>query len=104
MKGGSHTWGATSKWLSKKGWRQVKGQHMHHWFFKQNLGVGKYVPNIIKNQPWNLMPMKSPQFHRALHGQGTMNVLEQMWYGTPTWFKALNISVFGRVGNMFNED
>ena len=96
---GSHTWGATSKWLTKKGWRQFKGQHMHHWLIKQGGRIGKMVPEIIKNQPWNLMPMKTAALHRALHGRGTMNAIEKLWHGTPRWFKALGVSIFGRAAN-----
>lgn len=96
---GKHTWGATRKWITRKGFRQFKGQHMHHWLLKQNRGIGKYFPGAIKNQPWNVMPMKSPKFHRALDGRGTMNAIERSWRGTPRWFKALNISIFGRLGN-----
>jgi hypothetical protein len=70
---------------------------MHHWFVPQS-GWGKYVPDLIKNQPWNIMPMPSAEFHRAIHGLGIhpFSAAEQIWYGTPGWFKALLISTFGR--------
>jgi hypothetical protein len=32
--------------------------------------------------------MPNATFHQALHGYGTMNMTERMWFGTPTWFKA----------------
>ena len=73
---------------------------MHHWLFNQNQGIGKYVADSIKNQPWNLMRMPADTaFHDALHGGGRnpMNVVEGMWYGTPQWFKALSISGSGRM-------
>ena len=66
---------------------------MHHWLFKQNTGLGKYVPDVIKNQPWNLMPMKSPRIHYlADHG----NILQKFWYGTPRGAKAFLGSTVGR--------
>jgi RHS repeat-associated protein len=95
---GSHTWKATSKWLTKTGWREFKGQEMHHWLVPQG-GWGGKVPDAIKNQPWNLMPMSDAAFHDALHGGGeyAMTFMERMWYGTPTSAKALGFSVGGRV-------
>jgi len=95
---GVHTWEATRKWLTKKGWREFKGQHMHHWLIPQN-GWGRYIPDAIKNQPWNLMGMRSAAFHRGLHGIGPdpMNLLGKTAYGTPTWFKLGIFSSGGRV-------
>jgi RHS repeat-associated protein len=97
---GSHSWDATRKWLTKTGWREFKGQEMHHWLLQQNSGIGKYAPNAIKNQPWNLMPMPSHEFHQALHGFGEMNFAERALYGTPDWAKALGISGMGRMANL----
>ncbi|MFH1932548.1 MAG: RHS repeat-associated core domain-containing protein [Pseudomonadota bacterium] len=99
IKLGSHTWPATRKWLTKTGWREFKGQHMHHWLFQQNRGIGKYVSKAIKNQPWNLMRMPSRVFHEALHGKGLMkfNLVERFFKGTPAWFKAFIFSSTGRV-------
>ncbi|HYG37620.1 MAG TPA: RHS repeat-associated core domain-containing protein, partial [Cytophagales bacterium] len=99
FKTGSHSWGATRAWLGRTGQAQ-KGQHMHHWLFQRNQGIGKYVPNAIKNQPWNLMPMPSSQFHRALHGFGDMNIAERMWYGTPAWFRS---GTLGTGGDLVNQ-
>ena len=98
---GSHTWDATRKWLTKTGWREFKGQEMHHWLLKQNSGLGKYTPNIIKNQPWNLMGMPSRGFHDAIHGKGLMkfNTMEQFYEGTPNWFKTFLLSTTGRVAS-----
>ncbi|QSA95834.1 PKD domain-containing protein [Methylococcus sp. EFPC2] len=98
IKTGSHSWSATSKWLTKTGWREFKGQEMHHWLIPQN-GWGKNVPNAIKNQPWNLMPMPSREFHEGLHGWGEMNAAERLWNGTPTGAKALAGSTAGRGAN-----
>ncbi|SCY35580.1 RHS repeat-associated core domain-containing protein [Desulfoluna spongiiphila] len=101
FKVGSHTWTATSKWLSKSGWRQYKGQHMHHWLFHRNQGLGKYVPDVIKNQPWNLMAMPNAIFHMSIHGKGKapFNAAEKIWHGTPRWFKAMLFSGSVRVAN-----
>jgi len=102
---GKHTWGATRKWITRKGLRQFKGQHMHHWLLKRNRGIGKYFPGAIKNQPWNLMPLgktarESAALHRSIQGigQNPFNVLKQWYYGTPRWFKALKASTIGRIG------
>jgi len=91
---GSNTWGATSKWLTKTGWREFRGQEMHHWLLQQ----ASSFPNWLKNQPWNLIGTPSRVFHQALHGVGPrqMTALERVWYGTPSWFKALLPSLAGR--------
>jgi len=74
------------------------GQHMHHWLFHQNEGIGRYVPDWLKNQPFNLMPMPSAAFHTALHGKGpnAMNFFARQWFGTPWWVKLLGGDYFGK--------
>ena len=99
LKVGSHTWTATSKWLTKTGWREFKGQEMHHWAIPQG-GWGRNIPDAIKNQPWNLMGTPSSEFHQALHRYGEMNALQRAWYGTPTWSKAGAFSTAGRGANI----
>ena len=89
---GSYSWSAMSKWMTRTGWREFKGQELHHWFFKQS----GPVPNIIKNQPLNIMPMPSRAFHESLHGWGEMGDIARLYYGNPGWFKALFISYGGR--------
>jgi RHS repeat-associated protein len=99
-KTGSHTWSATSKWLTKTGWRETPGQHMHHWLLHRNEGIGKYAPNWLKNQPWNLMPMDSAT-HTAVHGGGpnAYGPWGKFWNGTPGWAKAAGASAGGRGAN-----
>jgi RHS repeat-associated protein len=92
---GSHSWSATRKWLGKNGYAE-SGQHVHHWAVHQATAK-RYGLEAVTNQPWNLMPMPSATFHRALHGYGNMNIAERMWYGTPTWFKAGLFSGGGRI-------
>ena len=101
--GGSHTWDATRSWLNTTGRVEFKGQHFHHWLFERNQGIGQYVPDVIKNQPWNLMGMPGSDFatsnayHQWLH-HGT-NPAERLWYGTPAWAKAASASAGGRGAN-----
>jgi RHS repeat-associated protein len=97
---GSHTWDATRKWLTKCGWREFKGQEMHHWAVPQN-GWGEFLPKWFKNQPWNLSSMPSAAFHDALHGAGpdAFNFGERLWYGTPDWLAAGMASTAGREAN-----
>ena len=96
---GSHTWPATRKWLLKIGWVEP-WQPAHHWAIPQS-GWGEYIPDFIKNQPLNLMPMENRALHDAVHGVGPspFNAIEQFLYGTPGWFKALLVSGFGRVAD-----
>lgn len=96
FKAGSHTWDATRKWYSRRASRSgaplEPGQEVHHWFFQQNQGIGKNVPEIIKNQPWNLLPMPTdPTVHRAFFGR---------WgQGTPHWAKNAEAGFVGDAAN-----
>ena len=97
--GGTHGWKGTRKWLGEMGLAE-KYQHMHHALIP-NGGWGKVVPDVIKNQPWNLKAMESPLHHVRVHGNSRtfglpkFNPLEQYWHGTPKWWKAANASAAG---------
>jgi hypothetical protein len=96
---GSHSWGATRKWMGKKGLAE-DGQHVHHWAIP-NGRWGKRVPDFIKNQPWNGRPMETPLHHIRTHGASRkfglpqFNVFERYWHATPGWWKAANASLAG---------
>ena len=88
-KAGSHTWAATRKWLGKEGYLEA-GQHGHHWLIPRN-GWGKDVPDWLKNHPWNIKGMPSPEIHGRIHGRYNgpqFNPAQRFWYGTPAWWKA----------------
>jgi hypothetical protein len=76
------------------------GQPGHHLFVHQN-GEGKVWPDWLKNQPWNIKPMKNAEVHGRLHhqynGLPPFKGLERYWHGTPDWLKALNASYGARV-------
>jgi hypothetical protein len=40
------------------------------------------------------MTLPDQATHIAVHGKGpnAMNIMEQLWYGTPQWFKSFFIS------------
>ena len=80
------------KWLGEKGFLEP-GQHGHHAIIPNN-GWGKSVPDVIKNQPFNIKGMKTPEQHGRIHGrylgQPQFNAIERYWYGTPRWWKAAN--------------
>ncbi len=95
-KGGSHAWSATRKWLGKE--YLEPGQHGHHWLIPQN-GWGKDVPDWLKNQPWNIKGMPSPEVHGRIHGRYNgpqFNPAQRFWYGTPAWVKAVAGEAVGR--------
>ncbi|WP_347557573.1 RHS repeat-associated core domain-containing protein [Robbsia sp. KACC 23696] len=81
-KTGSNTWSATRKWLAKDVWDLKKGQNVHHWFIEQNSAIGKVVPDRIKNQPWNLNPMRSALSHSKLH---RLDPVTRTLIGAPGW-------------------
>ena len=83
-----------------------KNQPIHHWFAHRNQGPFKNLPDRIKNQPWNLMPMPNRAFHNSIHGVGSnpFNIGQKMYYGTPQWAKATTGYVGSRATNeLFNE-
>ena len=86
------------KWMGKKGYL-ARYQHGHHWALSRNEGLGRYVPDAIKNQPWNIKPMPSPKVHGRIHGpyagQKQFNLAQRYWYGTPAWSKVGTVSAAG---------
>jgi RHS repeat-associated protein len=95
---GSHTWPATSKWLTKVGWREFVGQDMHHWLIPQRQW-GKVIPEWLKNQPFNLKPMSSKLLHQAIENKGgaQLSILERIWRGSPGWSKLVLGDAAGHV-------
>jgi hypothetical protein len=97
---GSNTWNATRKWMGKNGFLDA-GQHGHHWLIPQN-GWGKDIPDIVKNQPWNIKGMPSPEIHGRIHGayggKPQFNLLQQLHFGMPTWAKTATVADTARGG------
>ncbi len=98
-KTGSHTWKATRSWLGRRGYARA-GQEVHHWLIPRNQW-GRRVPDWIKNQPWNLMPMPSRAWHNAIEGKGpnAFGPLGRLWHGSPAWARATGISAAGKAIN-----
>jgi hypothetical protein len=77
-------------WMRGKGLIS-KGQQGRHWLFHQNRGVGKQVPEWIKNQPPNIIPLDRVTHGRLDHRVGDLprfGLVDRLRYGTPTWAKA----------------
>lgn len=75
-----------------------KYQHGHHWIVHRNEGIGRHIPEAIKNHPLNIIGMpKDPSVHGRLHGRykglPKYNALQKYWYGTPLWFKNLKLDL-----------
>jgi len=96
---GFHTWPATRQWLTKTGFAD-KGQVVHHALLERNQGIGKYLPDWFKNQPFNLKPMPSAQIHdrmtHAAWGQPQLNFFQRWHYGTPDWAKWAQLGTAGK--------
>jgi len=93
-------WTGVSKWLGDIGFRDFKGQIIHHWAAGRNSGIFKSLPDWIKNQPWNYVRMPSQQIHNIVEAKGAGRAMNpivrsfyQVWYGTPDWFKAHWLSI-----------
>jgi hypothetical protein len=85
-------------WLGKERGMLAPKQHGHHWAIPQN-GWGKHVPDAIKNQPWNIKPMPSPEVHGRLtgsyKGKPRFTPIERYVHGTPTWSKVGTAAAVG---------
>lgn len=101
LKKGSNTWSATSKWLRGKNgpggpYSPKPGNEYHHWAIEQNSAIGKKVPNVIKNQPWNLNPIPK-ETHNLIHGNAPRGeqygILMRWWQGTPGWAKGVEMGL-----------
>lgn len=79
-------------------------QHGHHWLIPHKEGWGKHVPDVIKNQPWNITPMPSAEIHGRIHGRykgkARFNPAERIWHGTPGWSKRAAGSATAHVTSM----
>jgi RHS repeat-associated protein len=96
---GSHTWSATRKWYGKT--RELPpNTQVHHWAVPQG-GWGKTVPDVVKNQPWNLNPMRDWATHANIHGYGPdpYNAVGRWWHGTPDWAKIAEGLIAGKSAN-----
>jgi hypothetical protein len=98
--GASHAWKDTRRWMGEKGLLEP-GQHGHHWLIPQR-GWGAKVPDVIKNQPWNIKGMASPQLHTRIRtgtqsGLPRLTPLERYVHGTPSWWKVKNGMTAGHV-------
>ncbi len=99
---GSHSWSATKGYWGKSGIKQLTGGSKHHWLISQKL-MNRY-PQLkpVGNQFWNIKTFSSHADHiRLAHGQTYGGLrgaspLGQIWYGTPTWPKAVIGSYGGR--------
>ena len=97
---GSNSWNATRKWMGKNKFLDA-GEHGHHWLIPQK-GWGEHVPDVVKNQPWNIKRMASPEVHGRIHGpyagKPRYNPVQGAWFGTPTWSKVVGASDSVRTG------
>lgn len=73
-------------------------QQVHHWFFRANGPIGRHLPDVIKNQPWNLNPVPKG-VHDLIHGNAPGGVqygaLMRWWQGAPSWAKSVEVGVGG---------
>jgi RHS repeat-associated protein len=106
-------WSAWRSFYGREGLAEA-GEQLHHWAWQRNgAKSGSGFSWWLKNQPWNLMPMKESrlfgytgnEIHTLIHG-GSIRRGTIIWkgdllgealratYGTPLWFKTtVNYSV-----------
>ncbi len=100
-----YSWGAPSGGWFKEGvsyqMRSEMGlvgsdEELHHWLIPQNQW-GSWVPNYIKNQPWNIMVMEDAEAHamvdpfRKVAGVDPYPLPLRLWMGMPAEVRAAAI-------------
>ncbi|QFP53753.1 hypothetical protein [Salmonella enterica] len=79
---------------------------LHHWAIQRNGKFGKYVPDSIKNHPWNLKSIPR-DIHQNIHGNGPTpySAFGRWWHGTPEWAKVAQASpVSGGLADSINDE
>ena len=115
---GNRPWSARNFWDPNSSYRSfygssgfaAQGQHIHHRFIHQRGPIGRFIPNFIKHQMWNLHPVvgrtidgtffNSRIVHQAIHNnsrQLTLTRWQQFRFGTPEYIYTLPMSGLGRV-------
>jgi RHS repeat-associated protein len=98
---GSHSWGATRKWMQKRGWYEVvENPEGHHWLMERNQGWAQDLPEWLKNQPPNINVL-SRDVHQAIPEMGR---LERLRTEVPEWAKALFLSTAGHAADAARTD
>lgn len=95
---GSNAWRVTRDWMKEAGYFPRPGQVGHHVFIPQG-GWGKAVPDVIKNQHWNIKVIKDATTHNRVHGlfgERRYSLPMRFWHGTPRWFKAVTGGLLGK--------
>jgi hypothetical protein len=68
------------------------GNQLHHWAIERNSFIGKRIPDVIKNHPWNLSSIHRG-IHTRIHGRNLRanlpkyNAVQRWKHGTPSWAK-----------------
>lgn len=66
-----------------------KYQHGHHAIIPHKEGIGRYVPDRIKNHPLNIRGMPSHEVHGRIHGryrgEPQYGLVERHVRGAPVW-------------------
>jgi hypothetical protein len=89
---GSHTWGATRRFMQKRGWYDgVEEAEGHHWLMEQNQGWGESLPDWIKNQP-PFIKILEGSIHDEIPSMGRW---ERLTTEVPKWAKATFLSTAG---------
>lgn len=83
-------------WYGKRGYLS-KGQDGHHSLIPKRI---KWVPDFIKNGPWNILPMESSDIHQRIHrrykGMPRFGLLERYERGIMPWAKSAGVEIVGR--------
>ncbi len=105
VKFGSHRYGTVNQWYRRTRGLPKGSGPVHHWLIQNKGPIGRYVPDVIKNQPWNLNQVASRQLHNAIEGKfpNNLNRAQRWWYGHPHWAKWAQGNLAGDIANQFRD-
>lgn len=87
----SYKWDAARDRMVNNGYLK-KGEPGHHAFIERNGPIGKRVPDIIKNQEWNITPLPDAKTHGRIHHKWKtdprFDPITRTIVGSPPWAKA----------------
>ena len=108
-KSGKSWWSAAKHWSAagpriRRAQGTPSGNELHHWAIQKKGPIGRYVPNAIKNHPWNLKSLPE-SIHTRMHGRDLVrglpkfNIYNRWRHGVPSWAKAIQGNSAGASGS-----
>lgn len=93
-------WGAAGPRIRRALGISDRNIDLHHWLIERNSRLGRWVPDWIKNHPWNLNPVDKA-LHQDLH---MMDPFSRTGLGAPPWARrAATEALWPAAGHAVND-